>query len=72
MVIRICYKQLGGHIHCRVFSAKAKNMTFALHGVLVFSEGREWDTFRDIMQSAIEFLPEEEIENLSGHDLSDV
>ena len=58
MVIRIRYKQLGGHIHCRVFTAKAKNMTFAKVGDLIFSES-EWDNVRDMLQSAIEFLPDQ-------------
>lgn len=59
MIIRIYYKKLGGHIHCRVFLGKAKNMTFNKSGELVLSEGEQWDTFRDILQSAVEFIPED-------------
>lgn len=65
MVIRIRYKQLGGHIHCRVFTAKAKNMTFQKHGELVFSVGLQWDMFRDMMHSAVEFVPEEDVETFN-------
>lgn len=59
MVIRIWYRRLGGHIHCRVFTATAKNMTFAKVGNLIFSEA-EWDAIRNQLQSAIDFLPEVE------------
>lgn len=59
MVIRIRYKELGGHIHCRVFVAKAKNMTFEKTGDLVFDAGEQWNTVRDMLHSAVEFLPEE-------------
>ena len=58
MIIRIRYKKLGGHYHCRVFTAKAKNMTFAKSGDLVFDEA-EWDSIRDMLNSACEFLPDE-------------
>jgi len=57
MIIRIYYQQLGGHIHCRVFTATGKNMTFGKSGDLVFDE-REWDAVRDMLQSAVEFVKE--------------
>lgn len=57
MIIRIYYRQLGGHVHCRVFTGVAKNMTFAKSGDLVFSEG-EWDAVRNVLNSACEFVPE--------------
>jgi hypothetical protein len=71
VVIRIRYKKLGGHIHCRLFTSKAKNLTFGRCGELVFDE-QEWDMVRDMLQSAIEFVPEESIESLAGHYLEDV
>ena len=58
MIIRIRYRKLGGHIHCRVFTAKAKNMTFAKVGNLIFSE-EEWPTVVDMLHSACEIIPEE-------------
>ena len=57
MIIRIRYRILGGHVHCRVFTAKAKNLTFAKCGDLVFDE-REWNEVRDLLHSACEFLQE--------------
>jgi len=38
MIIRIRYKKLGGHYHCRVFIAVRNNYTFAKCGDLVFRE----------------------------------
>ena len=58
MIIRMRYVIVGGHVHCRLFTAKARNMTFAKCGDLVFSLD-EWDTLRNVLQSAVEFLPEE-------------
>ena len=57
MIIRVRYRKLGGHYHCRVFTGIAKNMTFAKCGDLVFAEG-EWDMIRKMLTSACEFLPE--------------
>lgn len=42
MHLRIYWKKLGGHYHCRVFSAPTKAMTHACNGTLVFDE-REWE-----------------------------
>jgi hypothetical protein len=39
---RLCYRQLGGHVHVRVFSGSASRMTHA--GDLVFDE-HEWPMF---------------------------
>lgn len=58
MNIRIRYRKVGGHFHCRVFTAKAKNMTFARCGELVFNEA-EWLDLRDMLNSAVEFVPED-------------
>ena len=59
MIIRIRYKLIGGHVHCRVFTAKAKNLTFAKAGDLTFAHG-EWQDVVDVLQSAVEFLPEDD------------
>ena len=57
MIIRIRYRLLGGHVHCRVFTGKAKNMTFAKVGDLIFSQD-EWDDVRDQLHRTVEFVPE--------------
>ena len=57
MIIRMYYKKLGGHVHCRLFTGKAKNMTFAKVGDLVFSE-TEWDDVRNMLHSAVELIEE--------------
>lgn len=57
--IRIRWEKLGGHYHCRFFTAEAVNQTFANCGNLVFDE-REWAEIRKRLEkAAIEFLPEE-------------
>ncbi len=58
MIIRFRFQKLGGHYHVRVFTGKAKNMTFARCGELVFSED-EWNDIRNQLNSAVEFVPEE-------------
>lgn len=52
-VFRIRYEKAGGHIHMRVFSAKAPNMTFAKLGDLCCSE----EEFADFKRacSGVEF-----------------
>lgn len=59
MVIRIRYVKRGGHYHCRVFTAKSKIHTFAKNGDVVFDE-REWNDVRDMLASAVEFIPDDE------------
>lgn len=59
MVIRLRYRQLGGHVHCRVFTAPFIDHTFAKVGDLIFDE-REWPTVQNLLASKIEFLPEEQ------------
>ena len=45
--IRIRYKKLGGHIHCRVFTSQnGPGYTYANCGSLVFDE-REWPEVQD-------------------------
>lgn len=57
MVIRIRWKKLGGHIHCRVFTSRGKAFTFAKAGDLCFDES-EWDAVRDSLNGVVEFAEE--------------
>lgn len=41
MIMRLRYEKLGGHYHCRLFTARGPNQTFAKCGELVFDE-QEW------------------------------
>lgn len=59
MVIRIRYEQRGGHIWCRVFTAPARNQTFANSGQLVFTE-REWPEVKEKLVLIGEVLREDE------------
>lgn len=45
MVFRVRFEVAGGHVHCSVFSAKARNMTFAKCGDLCISKGSEFAAF---------------------------
>lgn len=65
MIIRLRYKLLGGHVHCRLFTSKAKNMTFAKCGDLVFSV-TERDDVRDMLHSAVEILADESDAEVAG------
>lgn len=56
-VMRVRYKKLGGHYHCRVFTARRADTTYAKNGELVFDD-MEWEDVKKIMNGA-EFLPEE-------------
>lgn len=63
--IRIHYKVLGGHVHCRVFSGPASDLTHGKNGDLVFDE-REWPAVRDMLYTrdhgrlGVEFIDETE------------
>ena len=46
MIFRIRFKVAGAHVHCRLFSAKAHDETFAYLGSFVVSKGVE---FRDLL-----------------------
>lgn len=65
MILRIRYRVLGGHVHCRAFTAATASHTFGKVGNLIFSE-QEWPTVRrDLCAAAngdlkVEFLPEDE------------
>lgn len=58
MIIKWYYKKLGGHFHVRCFTGKAKNMTFASNGKLVFDEA-EWNDIRNMLNSAVDFIEDE-------------
>ncbi len=65
MILRIRYRQLGGHIHCRVFTAPADNRKFGKVGNLIFDE-QEWPVVRRDLcaavngELAVQILPEDE------------
>jgi hypothetical protein len=50
MVMRIRFRKLGGHYHCRVFTASTQGGTFAKCGDLCFSED-EWDAVRRVIRA---------------------
>ncbi len=56
MVMRIRHHTLGGHVHCRVFTAPERHMTDAKCGDLVFRV-EEWAAVVALL-SAVEFVPE--------------
>lgn len=56
--IRIRFKKLGGHFHCRVFTSQNADGTFASCGELVFDE-REFIEVQDKL-SRCEWIYEEE------------
>ncbi len=55
--IRIRYKKLGGHIHCRLFTSQVADGTYANCGELCFDEN-EWSDIRDKLSRA-EFIDDE-------------
>jgi len=57
MIIRIRYKILGGHVHCRLLTSKSMGHTFAKCGDLVFSI-EEWNLVRGIL-TGVQFMEEE-------------
>jgi len=46
---RIRYKQLGGHVHCRLFAGSRQNVTHGKCGDLVMSDD-EFADFRDLVK----------------------
>jgi hypothetical protein len=59
MIFRLRFVQKGGHIHCRLFQAKAPGHTWEKNGALVFDE-LGWFAFATLMHARIEMLPEDE------------
>ena len=59
MIFRVRFKVAGGHVHCRLFSAKSLNVTFAKCGDFTVTRG---DEFRDLLRcfSGAEFVGDEE------------
>lgn len=57
-VFRIRYTKLGKHYHCRVFSARGLNQTFAKNGDLVFDD-EEFENVKAAMPG-VEFIDEGE------------
>jgi hypothetical protein len=57
VIVRIYYKKLGAHYHCRVFTGTLPDGTFAKSGDLVFRES-EWAALQDLWWGVAEFLPE--------------
>ena len=45
MVFRVRFEIAGGHVHCAVFCAPGRNMTFAKMGDLCVSKGPEFEAF---------------------------
>lgn len=58
MIIRLRFRWLGGHVHCRLFTAREVNQTFAKCGNLVFDE-REWPAVKAQFERIGEVLPED-------------
>lgn len=54
--IRIRYKKLGGHFHCRVFTNKGLGSTYAKVGDLVFDD-EEFNNVKNTL-SEVEWIDE--------------
>jgi hypothetical protein len=50
MLMRIRYRKLGGHYHCRVFTSPYQGAVFSKCGDLCFSED-EWEAVRRIIRA---------------------
>ena len=60
MIFRVRYKRSGGHIHCRLFAAKALNTTYAKCGDFCVRV-EEFESLR-LAMSGVSFLKDEEVE----------
>lgn len=58
MIIRIYYKILGAHVHCRVYSGYGEAL--GKSGDLVFRLG-EWEDVVDLWKKTVKFIPESEM-----------
>jgi len=59
----IRYKEEGGHVHARLFSAP-DGEHYVLNGKLVFARGKEWNHFRAGLRckdAKVEFIAEVDI-----------
>lgn len=62
VVMRLRYRILGGHVHCRLFTAKAWEQTFAKCGDLTFSI-EEWAAVcLALEEAAVDIVPDTETE----------
>lgn len=60
MVMRLRYEKRGGHVHVRLFTARAPGLTFANCGELCFDE-QEWPEVRSTFEcGGAELVPEGE------------
>lgn len=59
VALRIRWRVLGAHVHCRVLSAPTAAHTFALAGTLTFSAD-EWLAIVALLGRVAELLPEDE------------
>jgi hypothetical protein len=59
VIFRLRFKQLGGHIHCRLFQAAVAGHTWQKNGDLVFDEPG-WRSFQSVIWKRIEVLPEDD------------
>ncbi len=52
-ILRIRFKQLGGHVHCRVFVGHSYDVddAFERAGEFVLTAGPEWLDFVDMMKA---------------------
>lgn len=58
--LKVYWKQLGGHIHCRVFSGKSQHVTHGKNGDLIF-DLTEWrDGVALALYRIADVAPEEE------------
>jgi hypothetical protein len=62
--IRLRWKRLGGHVHCRLFTASNYHGTYSKCGDLTFS-AREWDGVCGVLKG-VEIVPEEALGERSG------
>lgn len=59
-VLQLRYAMVGGHMRCRLFTAKTPTMTFAKCGDLVFTV-EEWGRVHAVLSPVVQFLPEESL-----------
>lgn len=57
MIFRIRFRVAGGHVHCRLFSAKSAEFTFACCGSFVVNRGKEFVALMEKFRA--EFIADE-------------
>lgn len=57
--LRLRYAKAGGHVHCRLFSARDPRQTYAKCGDLTFSEDEWPDAASRLRHAGIEVLEED-------------